>query len=592
MSLCQTTTGLRSRKRNVWACALLLWPLAAGCSESERPLFREVALACGIEQTLVAGTPGPDGTILDVNGNGAALLDLEGDGDLDLVLIQGSTRSDLVEGRRVRHLIYLNLGVRQGLPRFEEQRGDTGLEQHGWPTGVAVGDVDRDGRPDLLVGGLGEDVLFLNRTEPGRGIAFESVPVPGRSSPLDWTTSVALADADGDGLLDAYLARYLSIDPASPPRGSVGRIDCRFLGVPVMCGPHGLPPQPDVFLHGEASAPYFSDASAESGIRAGPPAYALGVVFTDLDSDGHPDIYIANDSVDNRLLRNRGDGRFEDVSLLSGAATDLAGRAQAGMGVDVGDLDQDGDFELVVTNFSDESNALYRNDGRLQFRDIAAAAGLAEASRPMLGWGVHLADFNADGLLDLYVANGHVYPQADQPALRSSYAQPQQFFLGTLKSGSGGSAVALIEQPFPDLRPLRGRCSVRGDLDDDGDLDLVTLELHGQPRLYLNTTDAPSRHLLVRLDAAGQTPYGAVLRLDTDAGPRVATCLSSSGFQSASDTRLHFAGDVHVRSATITWPGGLRESLDPAALSFGNEVTIRRGAGVVASHPLQRQKAP
>ncbi|MHC5210766.1 MAG: CRTAC1 family protein [Planctomycetota bacterium] len=561
--------------------ALLATALAPACGDDGRPLFEERAQRAGLDIVLTCGEPGAKQTILEVNGNGVALADLDGDGDLDVVLVDGSTRARLVAGETVRHHVLRNVGPQGGLPRFEPTGDEAGLFQEGWPTGIATGDVDRDGRVDLLIGGVGEDALFLNRTEPGGPLRFEKQALPGRTSPRDWTTSVALADADGDGLLDAYLVRYLEIDPADPPLGDVGGVPCEYAGIPVMCGPHGLPPQADVMLRGLDRPPWFEDATDQSGIRAAPPRYGLGVLFMDLDADGRPDVYVANDSVPNTLLRNLGGGRFEDVSALSGAASDLAGRDQAGMGVDAGDMDGDGDFEIVVTNFSDESNAVYRNDGRMLFRDVATAAGLAQSSRTMLGWGVHLADLDADGDLDLYVSNGHVFPQADLPGMNSAYAQPQQLYLG---DGRGG----LLETPFPDSRAIRGRASARGDLDGDGDLDLITLTLDGAPLLYVNRTDAPERQLLVSLTQGGAPVPTAVLRVETAHGPRVGQVLSSTGFQSASDPHVHFANVTGMREATVHWPDGSLESLDVSQMMSGRRVRVERGRGIVSSDPLVR----
>jgi hypothetical protein len=560
---------------------LCLGALLAGCGGTDAPappLFVECAAAAGVDVPLTCGDPAQEPSILEVNGNGAALADLDGDGDLDLVLVDGSTRARLMAGDPVAHVVLLNQGVRDGVPRFLRSPEPTGLEQRGWPTGISAGDVDQDGRVDLLVGGLGEDALFLNRTPASGAVRFEKRALPGRRSPQDWTASLALADADGDGRLDAWLTRYLTIDPARPPFGHVEAVPCTFHGYPVMCGPHGLPEQTDVYLRGRDAEPWFEEAAPLQG-AAVPPSYGLGVVFGDLDGDGWSEVYVANDSQPNLLLANRGAGRFEDVSLLSGAATDSAGRPRAGMGVDLGDYDRDGDFDLVITNFSDEGTALFRNDGQLLFRDVAAAAGIAAASRPLLGWGVQLADFDADGWLDLYTSNGHVYPQADLPHTGTSYAQPQQLFRG----GPGGR---LVEMPFPDERPARGRCAVRGDLDGDGDLDLIALTLGGTPRLYLNRTDAPERQLLVTLQDGAAPVFGAVLALQTPGGPLVSQALSSRGFQGVSDPRLHFGGGGPVTAATVRWPGGALETLPAEAFVFGRHLTVARGRGVIDSRPL------
>jgi len=531
------------------------------------------ALRCGAELHTKQ-------TILEVNGNGVALLDVDADGDLDLALIDGSTRAQLARGEQITHQLLRNDGWRDGSPRFSPW-SDHGLSMSGWPTGVACADVDGDGRPDLVVGGLGQDTLFLNRTLPGGAARFESTPLPGRSSPQDWTTGVALADADGDGQLDLYLARYLEIDPAHPPLGHVQQLPCRFAGHEVMCGPHGLPPQDDVFLRGLDGPPWFEDASEAWGVIAEAPAYGLGVVFVDLDADGRPDVYVANDSVDNFVLANRGTG-FQHMGRLSGASSDMAGRAQAGMGVAVGDVDGDRDLDLLVTNFSDEANALYRNQGGLLFRETSTAAGTGHVSRPLLGWGVHLADLNSDGELDLFVANGHVYPEADLPGTGSRYAQPLLF-----QPGRGDGRFDAPIEVLPDEFVARG--SACGDLDGDGDLDLLVLRLNRPPLLLINQTDDPGRQLLVTLEDTpprARDALGAVLSVRVAGRWRSATRLSSSGFQSAGDPRLHIGGGGTIEAAVVRWPDGVEQPLDPSGLAFGRHHLVRRGVGVVSSTAL------
>ena len=594
--------------------AALLLLAAAACGPDaahDGPWLEEVSAAAGLAVPLTCGGVDKQ-TILEVNGNGAALADLDGDGDLDVVLVDGTTRERFAAwvadgtGPPVRHHVLLNVGVTDGVPRLVPA-ADHGLEGVGWPTGITAGDVDEDGRVDLVIGGLGADTLYLNRTaSPGptgssagdeARVRFEARPLPGRRGPLDWTTSVALADADGDGHLDLYLVRYLEIDPADPPLGALvdeasgQRVPCRFQGHDVMCGPQGLPPQPDVLLRGDGRGG-FADITAAAGLDVVPPRYGLGLLFADLDDDGRPDLYVANDSVDNTLLHNRGDGTFEDVSSLSGAASDMGGRAQAGMGVDLGDVDGDGRFDLAVTNFSDETNALYRSLGPLQFRDATASAGLAAASRPMLGWGVVLADLDADGQLDLFVANGHVYPQADLPGTGTAYAQPCQWFPGVTGSGSAG-APRFGPDAFPDDRPHKGRAALAGDLDDDGDLELLVLTLDGPPLLYLNRTDDPSRHLAVSLSDGPREAFGATLTLtwtDADGATRSASRqkLSARGFQSSGDPRLHFAlpPGATLDAAEVRWPGGERQQVVTTALPLGHHVVLDRQGGPAPATPL------
>lgn len=555
---------------------------AAPGQQHKRFAFDEVSAAAGLDITLTCGArPGVKDTILEVNGNGIALADLDNDGDLDLVLVDGSTRRGLIEGTLVQHHVLLNEGLVEGVPRFA-RLADSGLSMGGWPTGISTGDIDGDGRIDLVIGGLGEDALFFNRATADGTPSFEKHDLPGRTSPREWTTSLALADADGDGLLDLYLARYLDIDPADPPLGRLGQLPCRFAGLPVMCGPQGLPPQADVFLHGVPDAPWFVPANAAATLDALPPSFGLGVLFADIDQDGHPDLYVANDSLDNFVLRNRGDGSFEALGPLSGAGSDGAGRAQAGMGVTTGDFDGDGDFDLVVTNFSDEANALYRNDGDWLFREVSAPSGSGHISRPLLGWGVHLADFDGDGLLDEFFANGHVYPAADRAPGGLSYAQPLMLLPGR---GDGTFAA----NAFPDQQPLVARAAARGDLDGDGDLDLIVLTLDGSPRLYLNRHDTPQAYLLVTLrdlPPHARDAFGATLSLTTSAGRQIRQKLSARGFQTSDDPRLHFSGQGPILAATVLWPGGEREALDVSALGFGQQLVIERGRGVVEQAAL------
>jgi enediyne biosynthesis protein E4 len=570
--------------------APLLYALLAlpACGEAPRPLLERAE--CGAEISLQSGSRGAGETLLDLHGNGLALLDIDGDGDLDLLLVDGNTRARLLAGRQVQHHLLVNVGVRDGAPRFEYVPGDTGLRMNGWPTGVATGDVDNDGHVDVLIGGFGEDALFLNRTPAGGAPHFVRRELPGHLSARDWTTSVALADADGDGDLDAYLARYVDVDPAAPPLDAAGE-PCLWHGHRVPCGPGGLPAQPDVLLLGDGAGG-FTDASDTSGIRAMLPAPALSVLFADLDDDGWPDLYVVNDGQPNTLLVNRGDGNFADRSTLAADATTKDPRP--GAGADVGDFDRDGDFDLLVGGYPGEGPCLLREDGGLLYREASPELAAMAATGPTYAWGLHLADFDADGWLDISASNGNPFMAADLPGTGTRWRQPAELYLGLPDRGLPDRGLLDRGLPggrfgpntFPDRTPRAGRASARGDLDGDGDLDLVMLTLDGTPRVYVNRTDAPERQMLVTLHDPRGSVVGAALKLRLDDGARIAQVVSSRGFQAASDPRLHLSGTGPVRAASVRWSGGEVEDLDPAALPFGRQLVVRRGQGVVSSRPL------
>jgi hypothetical protein len=549
-------------------------------------------------------------TILEANGAGVALLDLESDGDIDIVFSQGlSSLAQAVAGPGADVEVFLN----DGAGHFT--RGPApGLS--GWWTGLASGDVDGDGDDDLVVGGYGGLEVLLQdaegrlRRSPQGSLVPESSAFPGArlvpGAPREkggmpwWATSLALADFDRDGLLDLYVGQYLDLDPLDPPLGEVGEgalaIPCRWKSQAVFCGPHGLKPQLDRVLFGRGDGS-FEDRSefALSGQR---PGFALGVLVFDTDNDGDSDVYVANDSVANSLWINDGSGRFSDRAYEANVALSLDGAPEAGMGLAFGDINGDGAFDFALTNFSGEPTELFFG-ARVGFDNRTHRMGLGKETQALLSWGVHLFDVDADGALELFTVNGHVYPQADAAGTGTSYGQaatlwrlPQTGRVQRVTADGGDSILA------PELG---ARGSALGDLDGDGDLDLVLARIDGPAALGINAGQHSGHRLIVICEGPlapqakpPRTPrgaHGARVQLksrgkDGATRAQIGEVQTACGFQSASSPWLFFGlGDEEeYLELTITWPSGAREVLGPGRAD--RRIRVREGEGLIGEERL------
>ena len=480
----------------------------------------------------------------ETTGTGAALIDYDNDGLLDIFLVGSGTFQAQAGGRP--HALFRNLGNLK-FERVSDAGLDTGQASG---QGVCAGDFDADGYTDLYVTHWGQDVLLRNAEGGGfrdetseRGLA---VPEP------RWSTGCSFLDYDRDGDLDLFVAHYVDFDPDTTPLPGDAP-QCQWKGIPIPCGPRGLAAE-SMSLFANEGRGDFRDATVEAGIETARRYYGLGVIAADFDGDGWTDIFVACDSTANLLFRNSGDGTFEESGLLSGAAYNEDGQEQAGMGVGAADYDGDGVLDLFVTNFAADTNTLYRNEGGGRFRDRTVAAGLATVTR-YVGWGADFLDFDRDGWPDLFAANGHVSPSVDGSVGDETYAQPRLLFWNR-GDGIFHPLSAEAGPGIADSRPSRG--SAVGDLDNDGDLEIVVANVGQAPSLLRNGVEPTGNWLSVRaLSTAGSDRIGARVTVTTPGRSQVGEVRSGGSYLSQGDFRLHFGlGEATGATVRVDWPYG------------------------------------
>lgn len=528
------------------------------------PAFTDVASSLGLTLVNVSGE-GQNDYIVEANGNGAAFFDYDNDGDMDVLITNGTTLRRYANGGDPVAALYENADG-----RFRDRTAQSRIDRKGWASGVCVADYDNDGDQDFFVTAFGPDFLFRNN---GKGTFEERAALAGVADKR-WGTNCAFGDYDRDGDVDLYVVNYLSFDEKSIPKR--GTETCVYMGtLRVFCGPKGLTGEADA-LYSNNGDGTFSDVTVRAGIKD-PDYYGFGVVFSDLDNDGWPDIYVANDSVPNLLFRNKRDGTFEEMGLISGAALNLFGKAQAGMGVAVGDYDGNGLFDIYVTNFAEDTNTLYQNTGGMLFSDVTLESGAARASRPHLGWGTGFADFDNDGWPDLFVANGHVYPEVDRLKEVSRYQQPKELYRN-LGNGRFTEVAATLGGDLMMPRPARG--AAFGDYDNDGDIDVLSINMNSRPNLYRNDGGGRNSWIGFRLVGTSSNRDAIGARIEIEAGGRtqVGEVRSGGSYLSHNDMRVHFGlgQATRVDRVRIRWPNGKVETL--AGMNSRQYVTIREGA--------------
>ena len=553
-------------------------PITAGGFVASGPrIFADTTKAAGLTSWQHESGSPTKRYIIDTVGSGVALLDYDNDGWLDIYLVNGGTY-DAQAGRKAAPQAALFHNNHDGT--FSNVASKAGVTNDRWGFGVAVGDYDNDGWPDLYVTNFGENRLYHNNHDG----TFTDVAAKAHVQVGTWSTGATFGDYDGDGKLDLFVPGYVKFDFSHPPEPgtqSTSFYTCQFRGIVVSCGPRGLEGERDHLFHNNGDGT-FTDVSNEAGVGDPHRYYGFTSLFADVNNDGKPDLLVTNDSTPSYLYLNDGHGKFVDTSDASGFAYNGEGREIAGMGLAAGDYLNNGRLDLAVTNFSDDYKVLYRNDGKGQFTDVSSPAGIADVSMPFLGWGIGFMDYDNDGWMDLFMVNGHIYPAVDAQKWGTSYRQRPLLFHNvrghtfSLVPAVEGSGLAIVTS---------GRGAAFGDLFNDGKIDAVINNLDGIPSLLRNVHGDHHAWLDLKLIGGPKSPrdaVGATVLLTAGGMTRRQDVLSGGSFMSSNDQRVHFGlGDLRtIDGLEIRWPSGAVEQIKIARLNA--IYTIQEGTGILS----------
>jgi hypothetical protein len=548
---------------------------AGGFVDAGTAVFEDVTRAAGLSGWRhEMGTPQKK-YILETDGSGVGLIDYDNDGWLDIYLVNGSTY-DAISGKRTPPHAALFHNNHDGT--FTDVAQAAGVTNDRWGFGVAIGDYDNDGWPDIFVTNFGKNRLYHNNHDG----TFTDVAEKAGVALGNWSKGATWGDYDGDGRLDLFVSGYVHYDLDHQPSsedGSASTAHCQMRGAPVMCGPRGLPGEADHLFHNNGDGT-FTDVSVKAGVSDPDRFYGFTAIFVDVNNDGKVDLLVADDSERNYLYINKGDGTFEDQSLISGFAYNYDGREIASMGLAVGDYLNNGRVDVLDTDFSDDYKALFRNDGDASFTDVSRQAGFAQTAIPFVGWGDGLIDYDNDGWKDLMMINGHVYPQVDQHNWGTTYAERPLLFHNDRHGKFDyvppvkGSGLAVV---------VPGRGAAFGDLFNNGRIDVVINPVDGPPVLLKNVN--PDHHHWVELKLVGgpESPrdaVGATVYLTANGMRQREDIMSGGSYISSNDQRAHFGlGDAtDAGSAEIHWPSGTVEKIKLPAVD--RIFTITQGKGI------------
>lgn len=540
-------------------------PLPKG-KTAPRVDFRDVAATAGLTAINISGDPKHNNYIVETTGNGLALFDYDGDGLVDIFLVNAGQLDAQSMPQGARHHLYRNLGQL----KFADVTSQARIPATNWGQGTCVGDFDNDGRADLVIANWGPNTLLRNQ---GDGTFIDqSAKLPPQAKSR-WTTGCAFLDYDRDGDLDLFLSHYLDFNPATTPKPGA-KSQCVWKGLPVACGPRGLPGESMSLLRNDAGK--FTDVSKIAGITTPKNYYGFTVLTGDYDNDGWPDIFVACDSTASLLFHNQKNGTFTEEGIISGAALNEDGREQAGMGAAAGDYDGDGKLDIFKTNFSDDTPTLYRNLGDMSFADVTIRAGLGIHTK-FLGWGAAFLDVDQDGWKDILHVNGHVYPEVDTAGIREQFAQERVLYWNR----GDGEFFDLSGQAGP---AIRERHASRGlaiaDLDNDGTLEVVVVNLHEPPSLWKNYAPLGNSILVEARLANGRDAVGARVTLTVGTRTLIDEVRSGGFHISHGDLRVHQGvGTAAKARLSIRWPDGTLK--DYGDVQSNQWVTVRQDKGIV-----------
>jgi hypothetical protein len=566
----------------LWTVVILL---AAASAQSKPPIpqsapavvpqFEDIAQKAGLTVPHISS---PDKKyILDSMSGGVGLIDCDNDGKLDIITVNGST----VERYRQGGDPMITLYHQDANLKFTDITKAAGLTRKGWGMGVAVADYDNDGLQDIYVTGFGGNALYHNLGN----CKFEDVTEKAGVAGGGFSTGAAWADYDRDGRVDLFVSRYVHVDIDKLPEFGNDARYCRFKTVMVQCGPWGMTGESDLLFHNKGDGT-FEEVSKKAGVDDSHAYYGLGATWGDYDNDGWPDLYVANDTGPNFLYHNKHDGTFEEIGLLSGSALSGDGLQQGSMGVDWGDYLHEGRLSMLVTNFTEQGSTLYHNQGNDSFADVSVRAKIMKPTYPLVSWGTAFFDMDNDGWLDIFIASGHVYPQVDSIPGAAQYRQPL-VLLRNHRDGTFEDVSSTLES-----LPLKSRRGVAfGDINNDGNVDVVVLNVGEAPSLLLNHNQSSNHRVLFKLVGTKSNKAAIGARVTVKAGSltQFDEVRGGASYLSQNDLRLHFGlGDNDkMNEITIRWPNGETETLREVAADF--IYTIVEGAGIdrkVALPPL------